>query len=390
MYLSEIYMNNSKTNSKNITKEQLEHLYRDKKMTLDEIGIYFGYADRQPIIRLFKKFNIKSRTKVESSAIVFENKHNIPSKEELKKDLETMSVSKAAKKYNIHRGSLTKIIKKYGLEIGYFVNLNIKENINNEEYKDLSPIELSLIFGVEVQTIKYFKKSFTKKQYDIETIKKKFEKYDYNLNSSGLVTQMIRGDKNLYNSILELTKNQYLQSNKFTERIYRLFNNYSEDKIEKCNYCEAPLKFYTYKLGYGNSEISICKNCISNHCGFGVSVVSQKLFNSIYKNLNLTEYDVCKYHNLNGEFIVYIENDDIIKLSEYVNSLNRTKYHIDFIFNNKIIEFDGTYYHKDKDKDIAKDKFLNLKGYEVLHIDELEYKNYPEQILNKCIQFLKA
>jgi hypothetical protein len=32
-------MNNSKTNSKNITKEQLEHLYRDKKMTLDEIGI---------------------------------------------------------------------------------------------------------------------------------------------------------------------------------------------------------------------------------------------------------------------------------------------------------------------------------------------------------------
>jgi ribosomal protein L10 len=107
-------MNNSKTNSKNITKEQLEHLYRDKKMTLDEIGIYFGYADRQPIIRLFKKFNIKSRTKVESSAIVFENKHNIPSRDELKKDLETMSVSKAAKKYNIHRGSLTKIIKKYG------------------------------------------------------------------------------------------------------------------------------------------------------------------------------------------------------------------------------------------------------------------------------------
>ena len=112
MYLSEIYMNNSKTNSKNITKEQLEHLYRDKKMTLDEIGIYFGYADRQPIIRLFKKFNIKSRTKVESSAIVFENKNNIPSRDELKKDLETMSVSKAAKKYNIHRASLTKIIKK--------------------------------------------------------------------------------------------------------------------------------------------------------------------------------------------------------------------------------------------------------------------------------------
>ena len=127
-------MSNSKTNSKNITKEQLEHLYRDKKMTLDEIGIYFGYADRQPIIRLFKKYNIKSRTKAESAALVFENKYTIPSKDELKKDLETMSVSKAAKKYNIPRDSLTKIVKKYSLEMDYFVNLNIKENINNEEY----------------------------------------------------------------------------------------------------------------------------------------------------------------------------------------------------------------------------------------------------------------
>ena len=383
-------MSNSKTNSKNITKEQLEHLYHDKKMTLDEIGIYFGYADLQPIIRLFKKFNLNTRTKTENANLIFKNKHNIPSKEKLKKDLETMSVSKAAKKYNIHRNSLTKIIKNYGLGIDYFLNLNIKENINKEEYQDLSPIELSLIFGVGIGTIKYFKKTFTKKQYDLETIKEKFNKYNYNLNNQTLVNQIIRGDENTYNSILELTKNHYLQSNKFTERIYRLFNHYNEDKIEKCKYCKAPLKFYTYELGYGNSEISICKNCISNHCGFGVSVVSQKLFNSIYKNLNLTEYDVCKYHDLNGEFIVYIENDDIINLSEYANSLNRTKYHIDFIFNNKIIEFDGTYYHKDKDKDIAKDKFLNLKGYEVLHIDELEYKNYHEQILNKCIQFLKA
>lgn len=383
-------MNNSKMNSKNITKKQLENLYYDKKMTLDEIGIYFGYADRQPIIRLFKKFNIKSRTKAESAAVVFENKHNIPAKEDLEKDLETMSVSKAARKYNIHRRSLTKIIKNYDLEIDYFVNLNIKEIINKKEYEDLSPIELSFIFGVGIETIKYYKKTFTKNQYNLETIMEKFNKYNFNFNSKSLIKQIKCSDENLYNSILELTKNQYLQSNKFTERIYRLFNNYSEDKIEKCNYCKTPLKFYTYKLGYGNSEISICKNCISNHCGFGVSIVSQKLFNSIYKNLNLTEYDVCKYHDLNGEFIVYIENADIIKLSKYMNSLNRTKYHIDFIFNNKIIEFDGTYYHKDKDKDIAKDKFLNLKGYEVLHIDELEYKNYPEQILNKCIQFLKA
>lgn len=383
-------MSNSKTNSKNITKEQLETLYNDKKMTLDEIGLHFGYADRQPIIRLFKKFNITTRSKSESSNLVFKNKHIIPSKEELKKDLEIMSISKAAKKYNIHRSSLNKIIKNYDLEINYFVNSNIKENINKDEYQNLSAIELSLSFGVGIETIKYYKKTFIEKQYDLETIKEKFKIYNLNLNSKGLVKQIKCVDQNLYNSIFRLTKNHQLQSNKFTERIYRLFNNYNEDKIERCKYCKDPLKFYTYKLGYGNSKNTICKNCISNHCGFGISTVSQKLFNSIYQKLNLTEYDICKYHDLNGEFIIYIENSDIIKLSKYANLLNKTKYHIDFILNDKIIEFDGTYYHKDKDKDIAKDKFLNLKGYKVLHIDELEYKNYPEQILNRCIQFLKA
>lgn len=381
-------MSNSKTNSKNITKEQLEHLYCDKKMTLDEIGIYFGYADRQPIIRLFKKFNIQSRTKAESATVVFENKHNIPTKEDLEKDLETMSVSKVAKKYNIHRITLTNIIKKYDLEIDYFVNSNIKENINKEEYKDLSPIELSQIFGVEVQTIKYYKKTFTKKQYDLETIKEKFKEYNYNFNNRGLVKQIRCTDENVYNSILKLTKNQHLQSNKFTERIYRLFNNYSEDKIEKCKYCKNQLKFYTYELGYGNSEHNICKTC--NHSINGVSLISQKLFWSIYKKLDLKEKQFCKFSELNIEKKIYITDKDKYSLPEVIDKLNKNCYFIDFIFNNKIIEFDGTYYHKDKDKDMAKDKFLNLKGYEVLHIDELEYKNYPEQILNKCIQFLKA
>lgn len=39
MYVLETCMGNLKTNSKNITKEQLETLYNDKKMTLDEIGV---------------------------------------------------------------------------------------------------------------------------------------------------------------------------------------------------------------------------------------------------------------------------------------------------------------------------------------------------------------
>lgn len=388
MYVLETCMSRSKTNSKNITKEQLEILYNDKKMSLDKIGVYYGYADRQPIIRLFKKFSIKTRSKSESSNLAFKDKHNIPSKEELKKDLETMSVSKAAKKYNIHRGSLTKIIKNYGLEINYFVNSKIKENIVKEEYQDLSPIELSLLFNVGVETIKYYKKTFIKNQYDLKTIKEKFKTYNLNLNGKGLVKQIKCVDQNLYDSIFRLTKNHHLQSNKFTERIYRLFNNYEEDKIEHCKYCKNQLKFYTYELGYGNSEHNICKIC--NHSINGVSLISQKLFWDIYNTLDSNDKTFCKFSELNIEKKIYISVDDRYILFEVKDKLNKNCYFIDFVFNNKIIEFDGTYYHKDKDKDMAKDKFLNLKGYEVLHIDELEYKNNPEQILNRCIQFLKA
>lgn len=141
-------------------------------------------------------------------------------------------------------------------------------------------------------------------------------------------------------------------------------------------------------MGYGNSEHNICKIC--NHSINGVSLISQKLFWSIYNKLNLKEKQFCKFSELNIEKKIYITDKDKYALPEVIDKLNKNCYFIDFIFNNKIIEFDGTYYHKDKDKYVAKDKFLNLKGYRVLHIDELKYKNYPEQIFNKCIQFLKA
>jgi hypothetical protein len=79
----------------------------------------------------------------------------------------------------------------------------------------------------------------------------------------------------------------------------------------------------------------------------------------------------------------------------------------DFVFNNKIIEFNGDYWHAnpkiyDKNKiltggitafekwEIDKQKILlaNSHGYEVLTIWESEFVENPNHIINKCIKFL--
>lgn len=72
----------------------------------------------------------------------------------------------------------------------------------------------------------------------------------------------------------------------------------------------------------------------------------------------------------------------------------------DFIDTNtkKIIEFDGTYWHKVKNKDysfsnnpdVKKRKILIENGYTVLHIDETEYKNDKQGTVEKCMNFLKS
>jgi very-short-patch-repair endonuclease len=65
---------------------------------------------------------------------------------------------------------------------------------------------------------------------------------------------------------------------------------------------------------------------------------------------------------------------------------------------NKIIEFDGTYWHKVKNKnysfddnpDIKKQKLIIENGYTVLHINEFDYNNDKQGTVEKCLNFLKS
>lgn len=312
----------------------------------------------------------------------------VPTYNELKDMMQSCtSILSASKKYNIPRKKLTKLLDEYGLKPTYFVNRDIKNELTKEKYKNMSAKEIALVLNIKVETVKYYKKDFTERIYDKSEIIEKIKKYNYDLENQGLVKQILFDDKNLYNSIIKHTEKHFLQSNKLTEKLYRIYHEYAEDHVPKCTYCVNSLKFYTFKLGYGNSN-KICKNCLANHCGFGVSNVSQKLFDDIYNSMPIQKQKKIKYHNKTGEEIIKIENKDFVRLSQHVDFLNKNKYHIDFLMNNKIIEFDGKYWHKNEKCELAKDAFLQLKGYQILHISEHDYYKEPEKVLQKCINFL--
>jgi very-short-patch-repair endonuclease len=59
----------------------------------------------------------------------------------------------------------------------------------------------------------------------------------------------------------------------------------------------------------------------------------------------------------------------------------------------KIIEFDGVYYHRKSPqnelREIKRDGMISDSGYQVLHVNELEYKNDKMCVINKCLNFLK-
>jgi len=370
-------LNPTKINTKSISKNELERLYFHEHKSLDEIGKFFGFYDRQPIARLFKKFGIKVRSKSENASL---QSREFLSFEEVSTMMQGKSILAASKQYGISRKTLSKYAEHYDLKPNYFVNSELKNEILHNRFDNYSPKEIAMELNTTVTLVKYYRREFPNIFYDANTIKAKIERYGYDIDNQGLAKQIINDDPSLYDSILKLTENHFLQSNKLTERLYRIIHNYENDECEQCQYCNIQLKFYTFRLGYGNSQHKICINC--NRFINGVSLISQKLFWDIYNNLNENEKVVCKFSQLNSEKKVAIKEDDRNLLQTY-KKLNKNFYFFDFVLENKIIEFDGAYYHTDVEKEEAKDAFAELKGYKIMHVEELKYKENPDEILRQ-------
>ena len=69
----------------------------------------------------------------------------------------------------------------------------------------------------------------------------------------------------------------------------------------------------------------------------------------------------------------------------------------DFILGNKIIEFDGEYWHGknmirsgNANRDKERDERLIRNSYEVLHVKESDFKEDSKKIIEKCLKFLSS
>ena len=138
------------------------------------------------------------------------------------------------------------------------------------------------------------------------------------------------------------------------------------------------------KKGKENGQLIFKKNCYSK--------ISQVLFKSIFESLNDEQKKDCRFAQWDFKNKQFVETGRNFEERLILESRLILP---DFILGNKIIEFDGEYWHGrnlirsgNSNRDKERDERLIRNAYEVLHIKESEFKENQEHIINKCINFL--
>ena len=112
---------------------------------------------------------------------------------------------------------------------------------------------------------------------------------------------------------------------------------------------------------------------------YAYSKKSQKMFREILKRISPHEAMRARFYEQGGE-VKFVINGD---WGHY--------FYIDFLLDDKAIEFDGKYWHKKKRaiiRDPKIDEQLTSEGYKILRIKEQDYDENPLQTVKKCVTFL--
>jgi hypothetical protein len=187
----------------------------------------------------------------------------------------------------------------------------------------------------------------------------------------------------LKNRICDNTLEYYLKQN-FSEEDAKIMlkNRQTTFSLEKC------IKKYGEEKG-----LSIWKDrqekWLKNYKKTNFSKISQKLFCEIFQKIK---------NDFNEIYFAILNDDKQIDLTgnnyEYILKLNDKVIKPDFFIkdNNKIIEFDGIYWHKtdivNKKREVERDKKLYHSGYKVYHVREDDYYKNPIKTIEKCINFI--
>lgn len=175
---------------------------------------------------------------------------------------------------------------------------------------------------------------------------------------------------------------------------YWVGRGYTEDEAKK-EISERQRTFTMKKCieKYGEIEgrkrwVDRQEKWMNNYKKSNFSKISQELFWKLYEKID----------NKNELYFATLKNDK--KDDSGVNNEYRLKLidgslvMPDFFIKDrkKIIEFDGTYYHRKNNENIKREKIRDNKvrdsGFEIFHVNEYKYKKDPDKIINDCIQFL--
>jgi Protein of unknown function (DUF559) len=126
----------------------------------------------------------------------------------------------------------------------------------------------------------------------------------------------------------------------------------------------------------------------------GFSKISQTLFWEIYDNLN-TDKNYIYFAELGEDKLL----DDSGHNNEYKLKLPQRVLWPDFINikTNRIIEFDGTYWHGEKMiqtpnklRDDERDAILIQNNYKIMHVKEHDYRVNKNKVIKECLEFLNG
>jgi len=167
----------------------------------------------------------------------------------------------------------------------------------------------------------------------------------------------------------------------YNEEYKKYFNNIKKKKTNSLfwyinKYGEkGELLYYNRYLKLSDKLSKLKKNRYSK--------ISQELFNTISPYLK--DNDEIYYFSKNYEYIIPIP----LKLKHKYN-VNKNVFFVDFKYKNKIVEYNGIYWHNEYDDNIRL-KILNELNYDVFYVDSNQYnRNYkPKKIINKILDFLK-
>jgi hypothetical protein len=225
---------------------------------------------------------------------------------------------------------------------------------------------------------------------------------------------LLNENSKLYNSIYYHTRfmdDFNKNHNKFSIRLLTLVNHNGDENDIKCLKCKNSFTSFNYEIMDFNK---LCHNCFHHNNenkypqkgwfkekygkawsleyekyltekskflqnSNGTSKISQNIFWQIFNYLSENQKKECYFEELNDEY--FINTGDNF-------------YFVDFKCGNKIIEFDGVYWHKNtKEKDDRRNEDYRKLGYNLLIINENDLNDKRNKITNelitKCVSFIK-